>query len=1149
MATIDSLEIEIKSNSSGAHTGLEGLADALEKIKKSTISNTAVKNLRELTSAMKELTPVASNAKKLRDMAEALGKLSAVGSLRGITNQIKSLPGALNGLSGLSVDSSFGAKLSSLATALAPLSQVKTGGFSTMVNALAKIGKVTDSLDDGTITRFAERIEKLNEKLTPLSNKMTTIQAGLRGINSSARSAGAGVGKLGTSVNATTLNLASMITVVQGAIAALQPLIRLLSSTISQAMEWDGVAARFGRGFGDQAEEVYGWIQRLNKEMGINVQQFMQYSSIFSTMLQGFGVGIEDSAKMALGYTELTYDIWAGYNDVYKNFADAAEAVKSAIAGEVEPIRRAGFTIVESTLEQTAKNHGLTVSLEKATEAQKSYLRYLTLVDQAHAQNLVGTYASEMNTAEGVIRTFAQQLKSLAQTFGSLFLPILVKVMPWLQAFVSLLTEAIVLVAGFFGVEIQPIDPKSWGKSENAIRGVGEAGVDASKGLDKATQAAKDLKNATLGIDELNVISPPAPTSSAGGSGVGVGGGGFEGLDIGSLWDDSIFEKVQFEVEKIKETLKEALKSITVVISGFAMAVGTILVVSGANIPMGLALMALGAVGLVSTIVANWDGMSTQLAKTLTAITSVLGGFLLAIGAVLAFGGVNLPLGIALMAVGAVSLATAATINWKFLNGEMDSTLSVLTGIVSGALLALGALFAFTGVGVGLGIALMVAGAVGLAATVALNWDSMPVKVKKVIGEITKIVSAAAIAIGAVLAFSGANIPLGLGLMVAGAIGLVAAENLNWDSTTGQVNKTLNTLTTFVSAAALGIGALLAFSGVGLPLGIALMAMGAVGLVASVTPNWNIITTKVKDAFNKVKEWVQTYGLLVLGVLLCITGVGIPAGVALIKNGLSVKTSSGSTVGDDLLKTIKDKWNGVKKWWDSKPALQEVSTKIADIKAKVSGAWSKAKDWWNKSKGSLSYTPTIGNIRDKLSSAWSSAKKWWSDNKGSLSYTPSIGSIKDKLSSAWNTAKTWWNKNVKLSIPSLTFNVTYTTKGLGTIKKAIVNALGLPGWPKLSFAEDGGIFNMGSLIWAGEAGAEIVANAGGGKTGVMNVNQMQEAVREGVYSAVVAAMRASQTNGGQSVNVYLDGKQLVSTIEKRQHERGAAVMGRQVFSY
>jgi len=48
----------------------------------------------------------------------------------------------------------------------------------------------------------------------------------------------------------------------------------------------------------------------------------------------------------------------------------------------------------------------------------------------------------------------------------------------------------------------------------------------------------------------------------------------------------------------------------------------------------------------------------------------------------------------------------------------------------------------------------------------------------------------------------------------------------------------------------------------------------------------------------------------------------------------------------------------------------------------------------------------------------------------------------------------------------------------------------------------------------------------------------------------MAANRASQGDGGgQSINVYLDGKQITATVEKRQRERGANLMGTQVYNY
>ena len=1285
--TIDSLQIEIQTKSNNAATSINDLEKALKKLNKNGDVSSAVTNLNKLRQSLGAFINMPSSASKIESLANSLKSLKKVGPID-LGASLGGVKTAMESLKSINIDG-VAPQIERIAEALTPLNDVKGSGFNAMMNGLKKLDEVAAGLTTETIDRFVEKIKELDEKLGPVSQKLVDIGNAFKGVNSKALTASGGFSVFDGSVNTTTLNLQSMINVAKDVWSALQPVVNLLKNTIGEAIEWDGIEYQFGNAFGEQADEYYNKIVQITDALKINKQMFMENSAMAASMLKGFGVSSEDAREMGLGYTELAYDIWAAYNNVYKSLdgADGAmAAVRSAIAGEVEPIRRAGFTIVESQLEITAANHGLAYSSEKATEAQKSYLRYLTLVDQAQTKGIIGTYASEMDTAEGMMRTFRQQLTSLAQTFGSIFLPVLTKVMPWLQAFVDLLGDAISAVASFFGIDIQKVD---FSDGSEGLSSISDSANSATGAVNGTTDALTDLKNATLGFDELNVISPNTESSSGSGTSSGSGSG-YDGLDVGSIWDESIFGQIQFEVDAIKEQLKEALSGITAVISGFALAVGTILVVSGANIPVGLGLMAIGAVGLVATIAENWSSMSDQLAKTLLDVTSILSGFLLAIGAFLAFSGVNVGLGVALMAAGAVSLATAATINWKFLEGNFKSTLSILTGIVSGGLLAMGALFAFTGVSVGLGIALMAIGAVGLVTAAALNWDSLSEPMRKAIGTLSGIVGGALFTFGAILAFSG-NIPLGIGLMVAGAVSLASAVALNWDSLTGDLKNTLATLGTIVGGALLGVGVILALTGaatglgiamiaagavsiiaaapinwnslvnsikdvlkeigiavgaallalgillvctgvalpvgialiavgaaslvtgvalnwdsitekvkkffkdigiiagaamltlgillvctgVGIPLGIGLIAAGAASLVAGVALNWDSIKTSVQNALEKIKEWVKTYGLLALGVILCLTGAGIPIGLALIKQGLDTKTENGSTVGDDLLKTIKEKWNAVKKWWNSKPALKKVSAAVENFKAKVSDAWNSAKEWWNNKKAALKkytpsigdikekvstawsnarswwdnkkaalkqYTPTIGSIKDKVSSAWTTAKNWWNNNKGSMSYTPTVGSIVDKLSSAWNTAKTWWNNNVKLSIPSLSLNVTYTTEGLGTVKKAIVNALGLQGWPKLSFAANGGIFDAGSLVWAGESGPEIVANAGGGKTGVMNVRQMSDAVYEGVYSAVMAAMSGNSNQGNQDINIYLDGKKITASVEKHQKERGANLM-------
>ncbi|MBR4846894.1 MAG: hypothetical protein IKV08_01655, partial [Phascolarctobacterium sp.] len=544
--TIDNLQIQIQTSSTNAAAGIRDLSTALAELKKSGTLTTVVKNLKGLAEALSSFASVSNAVSKISSLSTALTKLKGVGSLTTLVNSVKALPTALNSLSQIGDIASVEAKVKSIATALAPLSNIKSSGFTSAVNSLKKISEVTKSLDETTITEFTNKVKKLADALGPLSEKLTTVKSGLSGFNKAASEGGKGAKDLGLNIKA--INFDAFTNVLQKTIGFINQLAEGIKKLISQAVQWDGIAARFGRGFGEQAEETYAWIKRLNEEMGINIQSFMQQSSIYATMLKGFGVANEDASKMALGYMELTYDIWAGYNDIYKTFEDAATAIRSAIAGEVEPIRKAGFTIVEATLEVTAANHGITKSLESMTEAEKSYLRYLTIIDQAYSQNLVGAYAQELNTAECLLRTLSQQTKSLAQAFGSLFLPLLVKAMPYVQAFVELLTELVHIVAEIFNVKIQKVDWSGYNEGADSIG-------DITDSANKAEEEVKALKNAMLGMDELNVIGDSTDTD-------GISSeldNAFANIDIASLWDTSTFEGINSQVKEITKSMREWL--------------------------------------------------------------------------------------------------------------------------------------------------------------------------------------------------------------------------------------------------------------------------------------------------------------------------------------------------------------------------------------------------------------------------------------------------------------------------------------------------------------------------------------------------------------------------------------------------------------
>lgn len=562
---IQGLEFQIVNDSTQAVAGLQNLINTLNRLKTATnggatgLSKTA-QGIRELSNSLKGLNS-GDASQKITRLTNALTALSQVGNVKissSIANQLTAINTALAGLKWTDGD-----KLTSLANGLRPLSELGKANMTTFINQLSKLPKVIEDLEAADIDKFTQQMTALAAAMKPFADEMQKVSNGFSAFPSRIQRLIASTDRYNNSVNRATTGTKAWSNALTGiklstVLYASNRIGAALAGYMYQASEWEGIMYRFGRAFGEEAEENYKWINRLNSELKINVQQFMQYASIYGTMLKGFGVAQKDAAAMAMNYTELTYDIWAGYNDIYKSFEDAAVAVRSAIAGEVEPIRRAGFTIVDSQLKITAANYGIAYSTQSASEELKSYLRYLTLIDQAKAQNLIGTYAREMTTAEGLMRTLRQQLTSLSQAFGSFLLPALVKVLPYVQAFVELIGEAIAALAQLFGIDLKPVD---FGVSSGA-----SAAGDMADNLGDAAGAAKKLKQYTAGFDELNVFDP---NQGAGGAGAGVSGGGYEGeFDIGKLWDESIFENINSQVDELKENLKGVLSTVTSIAAG-----------------------------------------------------------------------------------------------------------------------------------------------------------------------------------------------------------------------------------------------------------------------------------------------------------------------------------------------------------------------------------------------------------------------------------------------------------------------------------------------------------------------------------------------------------------------------------------------------
>lgn len=470
--------------------------------------------------------------------------------------------------------------------------------------------------------------------------------------------------------------------------------------------------------------------------------------------------------------------------------AQKEQFLTSEIEKTKQKIQELGHTAPQ-TAEEISEN------VSKATKSVSKFSRRINeLVKSALIFNVLSAGLRSLTTYLGnALKSNDEFSRSLAQTKGSLltaFQPIWQSIVPWLQALINILNRAASAFASFTSM--------LFGTTVGASADAAEALYDEAKAIEGVGGAAKKSSKQLAGFDEINQLTGD---TTGGGGAAGGSSVDFNGLDI-----------------------KQKVDELEIYLSGALLALGAILTFTGANIPLGLGLMAFGAVGLASALRLNWDTMPDGIGKALTRTLGVLGGASFAIGAILAFTSANIPLGIGLMVAGVAALGLGGSIalRWGELQDNIKEQASGIALILSGALLALGAILAFSGVKPALGIALMAAGAAGLASAIALTWDNIPETVKAKMTDIAVGVGLSLLALGAILAMSGVNIPLGIGMMLAGGAALGTAVAINWDGIyeklTGAFDKIenwwQNTVEPFIDAAKEKLNDLLSLASSGL---------------------------------------------------------------------------------------------------------------------------------------------------------------------------------------------------------------------------------------------------------------------------------------------------------------------------------------------
>ena len=588
-----------KVNTSESAKGISTLAKSIAKLPESLTGmgalSDSVDTLLDVTDAF-DLMATVQDPKGLKSAINAIKKIpEAVSGVQGISSDISDVKSVLNGFNNLpsvtapeglssfvsllrripkAVSEANKADYTQLAESsrqlmngLAPLSVLDFSNLKNLGSVLNQLNKIPDlaqKLDSKTVGDFSTACQKLSAALTPLASQLDKVGNAFAKLPPQ-------LSKVVTQANRVTAanerqkkSYLSLSNQMNGFMRNMAKLVSLkaiadyLGNAVAKFNDFYEAANMFGVSMGDMTNEASGFIDKMEQLLGIDPSEAMNAMANIYSMTKSFGLAKEQAYTLSKSLTQLGYDLSS-----LKNIpiSQAFTKIRSAMAGELEPMLQLGVDISQARLQQELLALGFNKQVSTLSQADKATLRYIAILKQT--TDAQGDFARTLSSPANMIRILKAQLSGLARDVGSLLYPAFKAILPVLIAAVELIREFVQWVAKLMGVKVVLTD---FAKSADSVGGIGNA---MDETTDSTKKAAKALKDYTMGFDELNIIDP---TQGSSGSGSGASAGNILGdVDLSGydMFKD-YNEEFAKQIDAIKQKIKDMLPLIATVATALA---------------------------------------------------------------------------------------------------------------------------------------------------------------------------------------------------------------------------------------------------------------------------------------------------------------------------------------------------------------------------------------------------------------------------------------------------------------------------------------------------------------------------------------------------------------------------------------------------
>lgn len=311
-----------------------------------------------------------------------------------------------------------------------------------------------------------------------------------------------------------------------------------------------------------------GELTRTNTaSLGLDPEKTMQYQATFAQMASSMGDTSETALKLSNALTMIGADLASVRN---MDFEDVWQDMASGLTGMSRAMDKYGINIRNANMQQELYNLGINTSISNLSQADKTILRTIILLN--NSKYAWADLSNTINQPANQIRMLQANFASLGRTIGSLFIPILQTVLPYINAIVIALQRMFAYIAKLLGIKLSNFVSSTGGISVDTSN-IADDMDNASDAVDTANTNAKKLEKtlSVMSFDELNQLNDNSNSDSSSNPSSGSGSGGLG--HIGALdaalddalsayqkaWEDA-FKKMSNRANEMADAIVNAFK-------------------------------------------------------------------------------------------------------------------------------------------------------------------------------------------------------------------------------------------------------------------------------------------------------------------------------------------------------------------------------------------------------------------------------------------------------------------------------------------------------------------------------------------------------------------------------------------------------------